>query len=252
VCGFKAPSIPDGEEIGVDEKGRRELRFFAWEGPEATPEVDVALGVGFEDQLENHPGIDGLSVEGGCAGAQMTSETSRRELAADEQALWPLSGSGVENLQVAAESAEEKPRPERAGIRFGPSVQEALAVDKTATSANFGEVAEARQFCHDPTYGTVRHSRGSGDLAVGMTHELGSRKQGKEDLKAGRLKRATAFEGRSLSGRALAFDEDQEGRLIQERVACCIDEFNALGPQGVDERWCYMIRHEKRVTCVGS
>jgi hypothetical protein len=84
LCSFKTPSVPDGEKIGVDEKRRGELRFFACEGPKATSEVDVALGVGFEGQLENHVGIDGLSVKGGCAGAQMPSETSRRELAADE------------------------------------------------------------------------------------------------------------------------------------------------------------------------
>jgi hypothetical protein len=136
----------------------------------------------------------------------------------------------VENPHLTPESAKEKARPERAGIRFCPSVQESLAVDETATSANFGEVAEARQFCHDPTYGTVRHSSGSGYLPVGTSRQLGSREHGKEDLKAGRLKRAGAFEGRSLIGRALAFDEDQEGRPIQERVAGCIDEFNSLGP----------------------
>jgi hypothetical protein len=141
-----------------------------------------------------------------------------------------LHGSGVENLHLTAQSAKEKARAERTGIRFCPSVQESLAVDETAASANFGDVAEARQFCHDPPYGTVRHSSGSGDLPVGTSHKLGSRKQGKEDLKAGRLKRAGAFEGRSLADRALAFDEDEEGRPIQERVACGIDEFNSLGP----------------------
>jgi hypothetical protein len=34
---FEAPSVADGEEIGVDQKGRREVRFFARECPEATP-----------------------------------------------------------------------------------------------------------------------------------------------------------------------------------------------------------------------
>ncbi len=193
MCRFEAPSVADRKEIGVDQKRGRQLRFFAWEVPETAPEVGVALGVGFEHQLEDHLGIDGLGVEGGRAGAQMTCETSRREFPADEQALWPLSGSGVENLHVAAESTEEKPRPERAGIRLGPSVQEALAVDETATSANLCEVAEARQFCHDPTYGAVRHSSRSGDLPVGTSHKLGPRKQGKEDLNTGRLERAPAL-----------------------------------------------------------
>ncbi len=49
----------------------------------------------------------------------------------------------------------------------------------------------------------------------------------------------------------MAFDEDQEGRLIEERIACGVDEFGALGPQGVGKRRCYMVRHEKGVTCAG-
>jgi hypothetical protein len=84
LCGFKASSVPDGEEIGIDEKGRGELRFFAFKCPEETPEVNVARSVRFEGQLDNHLGIDGLSVKGRCAGAELAGETSRRELAADE------------------------------------------------------------------------------------------------------------------------------------------------------------------------
>jgi hypothetical protein len=84
LCGFKAPSVPDREEIGINERGRRELWFFTWEGPEETPELDVALSVRFEGQPANHLGINGVSVKGRCAGAEMPSETSRRELAADE------------------------------------------------------------------------------------------------------------------------------------------------------------------------
>src|SRR6266700_4988044 len=84
---FEAPSVPEGEEIGVDEKGRRERRPVPWKGPEATPEVHVALGVGLEDKLQNNFGIDGLSIEGGGARTQVAGETSCGQLAADEQVL---------------------------------------------------------------------------------------------------------------------------------------------------------------------
>jgi hypothetical protein len=79
----------------------------------------------------------------------------------------------------------------------------------------------------------VRDSSGGGDLAVGTSHKLGPCEQGKENLKTGGLKRATAFEGQLLISGALTFDKDQERRLIQEDVACGIDELDALGPQGV-------------------
>jgi hypothetical protein len=97
----------------------------------------------------------------------------------------------------------------------------------------------------------MRHSSGSGDFPVGTSHKLGSGEQGKENLEVRRLKRAAALGGCLLTNGALTLDENQEGRLIQERVACGVDEFNALGPQGIGERRRYMVRHEKRVTCAG-
>ena len=71
LCNFEASSVADRKEIGVDQEGGRQLRFLAREVPEPTPEVNVALGIGFEHQLEDHLGIDGLGVEGGRGGAQM-------------------------------------------------------------------------------------------------------------------------------------------------------------------------------------
>jgi hypothetical protein len=79
----------------------------------------------------------------------------------------------------------------------------------------------------------VRDSSVGGDLAVGTRHKLGPCEQSKENLKAGGLKRATAFGGRPLTSEALTLHEDQERRLIQEHVACGVDKFDALGPQRV-------------------
>jgi hypothetical protein len=98
----------------------------------------------------------------------------------------------------------------------------------------------------------VGYPSGSGDLPEGTSHKLGARKQGKEDLKTGRLKRATAFEWPFQIGRALALDEDQERRLIQERVACGIDELDTMGSEGIRERWRHVVRYEKQVTGMGS
>ena len=80
---LEAPSVADGEEVGVDEKGWYEAGFLAGEGPEATSEVDVALGVGPERQTENYLGIDCLGVEGGRPGPQMVREAGRRQFAAE-------------------------------------------------------------------------------------------------------------------------------------------------------------------------
>jgi hypothetical protein len=150
------------------------------------------------------------------------------------------------------ESAQEQARPERACIRLGPPVEQALAVDETTASADFGEVAETRQLRHDPTDGAVCHSSGSGDLSVRACHELGSHEQGEEDLEAGRLKGADTLEGRLLTGGSLALDEHQERRLIQERVACRVDELDSLGPQGLGERRRHMIRYEEGLTWTGA
>jgi hypothetical protein len=174
---------------------------------------------------------------------------SRRELAANKQALWPMSSGRVESPHVAAESPEEQPRPERSGIRLGPLVQQSVSVDEMARSANFGEVPEARQLGHDPPHGAVCHAGGAGDLSVRTSHQGGSREQSEEDLKASCLKRAAALEGCLLADGALTLDEHQEGWLIQKRVACRIDEFNAPGSQGIGKRRRYVVCHEKPVTC---
>jgi len=98
----------------------------------------------------------------------------------------------------------------------------------------------------------VRHSGGRGDLPVRASHEFGSRQQGKQDLEAGGLKSTAAFEGQSLVGTALALDEDQDRRLIQERVARRVDELDSLDPQGVGQRRRHVVCHKKGNAAVGS
>jgi len=99
------------------------VRIFAWEFPETTPEVNVALGVGLEHQLQEHSGIDGLGVEGGSAGPQVAGETSGRQFPANQQVPRPLGRSRLERGHVASESAQEQLWSKGARVRLGPAIQ---------------------------------------------------------------------------------------------------------------------------------
>jgi hypothetical protein len=91
------------------------------------------------------------------------------------------------------------------------------------------------------------HASGSRDLPVGASYQLGPGEQGEEDLKARGLKGSASLAGRPLQHRALALDEDQEGRPVQEGIAGRIDELDALGSQRIGERRRHVVRHEQGV-----
>jgi hypothetical protein len=244
-CRLEASSVPDGQEIGVDQQIGRQSWLFACEMPKATPEVHVPFSVSPQHQIQKHLGVDGLGVEGGRPWAQVSRQASGRELTAEQDPFRPWVGPGVECAHVSPEASQQQAWSKRARVRFDPPVEQAFAVDEATSAADFREVAEARQFRHDPADRAVRHAGGGGYLPERAIHELGSRQHGEEDLKAGRLKGPASIRRRVLNNGALTLDEDQKRRLIQERVARSVDELDALVPQGVGEGWRHVVRDEE-------
>src|SRR4051794_8196363 len=60
--GFETTSIADRQEIGIDKERGREVGLVAFEGPEATPYVDVALGIGAEVETQRDIGHERRGV----------------------------------------------------------------------------------------------------------------------------------------------------------------------------------------------